>query len=188
MDTDRTWTAGEAATITGVNTASQLDWRRRGFLVASGEGKWTRFTIRDLCQLRLTRAFIDVGLPVGTAVANIAEAAKVDDFLDPMQSTFLDAVDQHDNGQVIAVIATWPNGARRWFVAFNWDQVRIGLHSDVGGGKMEPVFAGVIMINMTQFAREMVSKIKLMDEFQATVERTAKVLGDMKVFGEIKLG
>lgn len=60
----RDFTPSEAARITGVSTALQRDWRRRGILSENSEGKWTRWTLDDIIQLSVRKIFADAGLDV----------------------------------------------------------------------------------------------------------------------------
>ncbi|WAC24645.1 MerR family transcriptional regulator [Blastomonas sp. SL216] len=63
-----TFTPAEAEAITGVSTASQRDWRRRGFL-ASGDGH-ARFDAFDLARMLVIRLLSDRGIgPTQTAQA-----------------------------------------------------------------------------------------------------------------------
>lgn len=63
-----TFTPAEAEAITGVSTASQRDWRRRGFL-ASGDGH-ARFDAFDLARMLVIRLLSDRGIgPAQTAQA-----------------------------------------------------------------------------------------------------------------------
>lgn len=55
------FTPAEAAKFTGVSTALQRDWRRRGILPARGSGKHHRFTFEDLCEMTALKAFSDAG-------------------------------------------------------------------------------------------------------------------------------
>jgi hypothetical protein len=80
MTATASFTPSQAAAITGVSVDSQRDWRRRMFLPGN-PGGWTRYSLRDLCRLRLMRALVECGLPIGVAVAHIS-----DDFLDALQS------------------------------------------------------------------------------------------------------
>ena len=68
-----TFTAGEAERITGVSTATQRDWRRRGFFHSEGDG-WTKYQLEDLGQLLVMRVLQDRG--IGPSVScHIARAA-----------------------------------------------------------------------------------------------------------------
>ena len=55
-----TFTASEAALLTGASQMQQRDMRRFGFLPPKGQG-WTRFDIDLLSQLFILRVFADAG-------------------------------------------------------------------------------------------------------------------------------
>lgn len=69
---DREFTPGEAERITGVSTALQRDWRRRGIITSKEDGSWTRWTLDDLARLAVMKLFTQAGVDVskiGTAAA-----------------------------------------------------------------------------------------------------------------------
>jgi len=61
---NREFTPAEAAAITGVSTALQRDWRRRGILAENTEGKWTRWELTDIIRLSVMKLFSDAGMDV----------------------------------------------------------------------------------------------------------------------------
>src|SRR5207249_7491430 len=61
---DREFTPAEAAEITGVSTALQRDWRRRGILAENADGKWTRWELKDIIRLSVMKLFSDAGMDV----------------------------------------------------------------------------------------------------------------------------
>lgn len=61
---DREFTPAEAADITGVSTALQRDWRRRGILSGNTDGKWTRWNLHDIIRLSVMKLFSDAGMDV----------------------------------------------------------------------------------------------------------------------------
>lgn len=61
---NREFTPAEAAEITGVSTALQRDWRRRGILAENAEGKWTRWGLTDIIRLSVMKLFSDAGMDV----------------------------------------------------------------------------------------------------------------------------
>lgn len=61
---NREFTPAEAAEITGVSTALQRDWRRRGILTENAEGKWTRWELTDIIRLSVMKLFSDAGMDV----------------------------------------------------------------------------------------------------------------------------
>jgi hypothetical protein len=61
---NREFTPAEAAEITGVSTALQRDWRRRGILAENVEGKWTRWELTDIIRLSVMKLFSDAGIDV----------------------------------------------------------------------------------------------------------------------------
>lgn len=65
---NREFSPAEAATITGVSTALQRDWRRRDIIKAdpNPEGKWTRWTLADIIRLSVMKLFSDVGMEVSS--------------------------------------------------------------------------------------------------------------------------
>jgi len=71
---DREFTPAEAAEITGVSTALQRDWRRRGILSGNADGKWTRWNLNDIIRLSVMKLFSDAGMDVSQTV-NLAGMA-----------------------------------------------------------------------------------------------------------------
>src|SRR3546814_1923245 len=61
---DREFSPAEAAEITGVSTALQRDWRRRGILPENADGKWTRWDLNDIIKLSVMKLFSDAGIDV----------------------------------------------------------------------------------------------------------------------------
>lgn len=59
----RTFSAGEAAFITGVSTDVQRSWRKRGVLPANAAAK-VRFTAVEAFHLRILRGFSEAGVPL----------------------------------------------------------------------------------------------------------------------------
>lgn len=62
----REFTPSEAANITGVSTDLQRDWRRRKVLPENEGGKWTRFSLSDIVQMSVLKAFSDSGFSVSS--------------------------------------------------------------------------------------------------------------------------
>lgn len=60
----REFTPGEAEKIAGVSGALQRDWRRRGLMMSGNKGKWTRFSLFDLIQMRLMKTLSRFGFSV----------------------------------------------------------------------------------------------------------------------------
>jgi DNA-binding transcriptional MerR regulator len=115
------YAAGEAAFITGVSPDTQHDWRRRGFLPATG-GKHTRFTVRDLCRLRLMRALVDTGFPIGHAVEQLS-----DDFLDSLQSQVI-THGRKGYDEMLAVVGTIKGETHRYVIWTMNDLAAIEKH------------------------------------------------------------
>ncbi len=65
---DREFTPAEAAKISGVSTALQRDWRRRGILPENSEGKWTRWDLSEVIRLCVMKLFSDAGIDVSKTV------------------------------------------------------------------------------------------------------------------------
>src|SRR3546814_17287535 len=61
---DREFSPAEAAEITGVSTALQRDWRRRGILPENADGKWTRWDLNDIIKLSVMKLLSDAGIDV----------------------------------------------------------------------------------------------------------------------------
>lgn len=70
----REFTPGEAERIAGVSGALQRDWRRRGLMMSGNKGKWTRFSLFDLIQMRLMNSLSRFGFSV-QLVGSIASLA-----------------------------------------------------------------------------------------------------------------
>src|SRR3546814_19177921 len=54
---DREFSPAEAAEITGVSTALQRAWRRRGILPENADGNWTRWDFNDIIKLCVMKLF-----------------------------------------------------------------------------------------------------------------------------------
>jgi len=151
MSQEQTFTAGEAATITTVTSGTQLEWRRRGFL-PSNDGKWTRFTRRDLCRLRLLKAITDHPNSIGSTVEHLTE-----ELLDCMESML--AAKLEDTGappvysEMLAVIAFGRKGYK-YSVVFNFADVQL-LHCSDGVFD----FTTMMVINLAALGRQMAEKI-----------------------------
>lgn len=68
---ERQFSPKEAAEISGVSTTLQRDWRRRGVLPEKDGAKWATFTLTDVIEMTVMRAFSESGLSLETA-RNIA--------------------------------------------------------------------------------------------------------------------
>lgn len=64
---DRDFMAGEAEAVTGVSTALQRDWRRRGLLPETEPGTWARFNLTDIIEMLVMKIGADAGLYVADA-------------------------------------------------------------------------------------------------------------------------
>lgn len=62
--TEREFTPAEAAEITGVSTALQRDWRRRGILPKREVEGWSKYSVTGLVQLHVLGFFSDAGVSV----------------------------------------------------------------------------------------------------------------------------
>lgn len=65
--TERDYSAGEAAELTGVSQVMQRDWRRHGFLEPSVPGKHVRFSLLEICIMALMKVQTDNGKAVSAA-------------------------------------------------------------------------------------------------------------------------
>lgn len=146
---DRTFTAGEAAVITGVSQNTAADWRRRGLLPA-GDGKWTRLGFRDLARLRMTRALLEIGLPVSQAI----ELAI--DFQDSLASSVI-AAGKPEYDRMLAVIAKQEIGIWR-SVIFDLADLSQFQRSEKGG-KAAFDFSSIIIVNLAELGSEMADKV-----------------------------
>lgn len=57
----------EAASISGVSTVLQRDWRRRGVLPDRQGKKWSKFTLSNVIQMTVMRAFTKSGISLESA-------------------------------------------------------------------------------------------------------------------------
>jgi DNA-binding transcriptional MerR regulator len=64
----REFTAGEAEKLTGVSTALQRDWRRRGLLDELQDGPKKRFSLSEVCILAMMQGFSEGGVSVKSAL------------------------------------------------------------------------------------------------------------------------
>lgn len=107
---ERRFSASEAARITGVPPETQLAWRKRGYLPETG-GKHSRWTVRELCRLRLMRALVEAGFPIGLAVQKLS-----DDFLDSLQSQVILHGSRQDYDAMLAVVGYIGKDLHRYIV------------------------------------------------------------------------
>lgn len=70
---DREFSPSEVEAITGVSTALQRDWRRRGILPQKTDGKWSRFGLDHLIEIMVLKTFSDAGF----SVKDVAEISKM---------------------------------------------------------------------------------------------------------------
>ena len=123
IDAER-FTASEAHRITGVPPETQQDWRRRGFLPETG-GKHSRWTVRELCRLRLMRALVEAGFPIGLAVSQLSE-----DFLDSLQSQVISHGARRDYDAMLAVVG-WIGKDLHRYIIFQMSDLSV-IEKDVG--------------------------------------------------------
>jgi hypothetical protein len=145
----------QAEEITGITVRTQWTWRERGFL-RSGEGGWSKFSNRDLCELLLLREFSERGVPLLQAASFIP-----DQMLDTMEGALADALNGFDSGDRLGIYAVWPNGVTRTCVALSWDQARQQLTSEDDQGRRFLGFRSRVEVNFAQLAREMACRMKL---------------------------
>ncbi|WP_199556246.1 MerR family transcriptional regulator [Sandaracinobacteroides hominis] len=62
----RDFTPAEAATVTGVSTTLQRDWRRRGVIESKADGTWTRWRLEDIIRLAVMKLLSDAGVDVSS--------------------------------------------------------------------------------------------------------------------------
>lgn len=60
----RTYTPSEAAKITGVSPALQRDWRRRELLPETKKEGWANFSLDNIIEMSVMKAFSDGGISV----------------------------------------------------------------------------------------------------------------------------
>ena len=60
----REFSPAEVATITGVSTTLQRDWRRRGVLPERRSEGWSRFDVSDVIEIAVLKFFADAGFGV----------------------------------------------------------------------------------------------------------------------------
>lgn len=138
--------AGEAAYITGVSPETQREWRGRGFL-PSTPGKHARFTVRDLCRLRMLRALIEAGIPIGTAVEQIA-----DQFLDSLQAEVIACAAPDFSSGMLAVIAH-KNGHHYPYIFWSLSEFAM-IESQHEAASFETL----TVVHLSILARDMVTK------------------------------
>lgn len=62
----REFTPSEVAQVTGVSTALQRDWRRRGVIEGRSDG-WNKYKLSDVIKMTVMRAFTQSGISLETA-------------------------------------------------------------------------------------------------------------------------
>ncbi|WP_267422811.1 hypothetical protein [Methylobacterium sp. GC_Met_2] len=162
MTNERTFTAGEAGLITGVNAVTQRDWRRRAILPEAEDG-WVRHTLPDLCRLRLTKAMIEAGVPPGSVVSHIS-----DQFLSMMQSALKGAEHPEHYTSQFALIAK--KGEDFYYVgAVGIDDVAEKMRLEV-----DPSFHSCIIINLSALGAEMNERFNLIRRHEQFEQEAAK--------------
>lgn len=137
--------AATAAFITGVAPETQREWRRRGFL-PSHDGRHARFTVRDLCRLRLMRALVETGFPVSQAIRLVCE-----DFLDSLQAEVLAVAEPAYVNGFLAIIA-WNGDDIFHVVAWSMNDVA-ALEKSSGFD-----FSSFHVIRLQQIAKDLVAR------------------------------
>lgn len=62
----REFSPSEVARVSGVSTALQRDWRRRGVIPGRSDG-WNRYSLDDVIRMTVMRAFTQSGISLETA-------------------------------------------------------------------------------------------------------------------------
>lgn len=70
-----TFTPSEVQAIVGISVDTQRDWRRRGLLQKTEDGKHKRFEVYEVAVLAALRHIINLGVPVSEAHIAAAGAA-----------------------------------------------------------------------------------------------------------------
>ena len=148
-----TFTAAQAARLSGCSTAQLRHWARTGLVGASAEG---RYTFRDLVALRVVRSLLDAGLPSARARGAVGALRATGD--DDLAQLRVVTDGRHvwscrDDGQIIDALG---HGQLALFVAV--DRVT----ADVGE-------------NVRAFAAE---RDAFVDELVRTVGRPVSAAGD----------
>ena len=139
------FTPAEAAAITGVTVETQREWRRRGFM-PKHEAGWHRFTLREVCRLRLLRELTDFGLPATRAVDQIAEA-----FLDALQSQ----VKTHGRPEYEPMYAVVGRIEGEFFRFVTFDLIEV---AQLGRTRPDLEFSSLLIIPLAAVAAELVAK------------------------------
>jgi DNA-binding transcriptional MerR regulator len=138
------FTPGEAGAITGVSPDLQRDWRRRGYLPASGDGH-ARFDLYQLAHLFFLRTMADrgIGPQHSHELADIASGAIAYGAL--QDSSAFEGEGGHDAERAIRQTTTsrivkrimptplliiWADGEERWDRSYD-DAVRSLANKDV---------------------------------------------------------
>lgn len=166
MVSERSFPAGEAGFITGVNASTQQVWRHRGYL-PQGEGKWTRHTLRDLCRIRLLKALIDAGVPAGNAAVHLT-----DEFLSMMQSARKGAEHPQVYAEQFALIAC---RGREFFYtsAVGLDDVAQKMRTE-----FDPGFTTCLVINLSALSAEMNERINVLIRHEQFEQEAAGLLDE----------
>lgn len=143
---EQTFTASEAAEITGVSVEKQRDWRRRR-LITKLEDDWSRLTVEQLCGLMMMDDLSNQGVPLRDArsfvnmyaeiVATDAVRAWRDKKKKPTSEIFVAARDKHGNPMSLwardeASLATLMSGTapglqyEKLSCSSEWRAVRLG--------------------------------------------------------------
>ena len=71
-----TFTPAELQAIAGISVETQRDWRRRGLLEKSSDGKHKRFVLHEVAYLAALKHVINIGVPVSEARIAASGASK----------------------------------------------------------------------------------------------------------------
>jgi len=74
------YSPSEVARVTGVSTALQRDWRRRGVIKGRSDG-WNKYDLSDVIRMTVMRAFTQSGISLDTAnsVSSLAVLPVIDE-------------------------------------------------------------------------------------------------------------
>jgi DNA-binding transcriptional MerR regulator len=165
MDTQRTYLATEAGTITGVSAVMQRDWRRRELLPPPEDVGWIKFDYAYLGRLRLQRYFAERGMVLGKA-AHLAEHL-AQDMGNALAAALAEQAGKGPYAKWIAYLITRPNEG---------EVTEAGVVCDLAhllALNLRHQFDHLELVPLAPLAREMAARIHELDQIQ---ERKARLV------------
>jgi hypothetical protein len=168
MTEDRQFTPAEADVITGVSVKRQQDYEARGLIPPAEPGRWSRQDVEGICRLALIKAFMEVDIPLGAA-AEMAER-----FLEMMGSSLKGVLAEHFGaspyGEQLAAIVKDDQDQLHYSGAHSFGALQMQYERS-DGGQSRFNFRNMVVINLSQVARDLADGIKWVEAKRALLAR-----------------